>query len=167
MGRICNYSNWSPAIKSKNNTILSLEYYSSEGEQIDLMDEKSIIDLAQKELYETGLINTAQVLNSKLIRLNKCYPLMEIGYKDRLDTINRYLDSCDNIFAIGRYGSFNYINQDHSILMGMRIASKISGKTDVDTWEANSDASTYIENNSMTFFENALSEVKSLKANRY
>ncbi len=39
---------------------------------------------------------------------------------------------------IGRYGSFKYNNQDHSLLMGILAAEKILG-ADHDLWAVNQD----------------------------
>jgi hypothetical protein len=40
---------------------------------------------------------------------------------------------------IGRYGAFKYNNQDHSILMGILAAEKITTGKHIDLWEINTD----------------------------
>jgi len=50
-----------------------------------------------------------------------------------------HLKTIKSLYPIGRYGSFKYNNQDHSILMGLLAANNIMGKTDVDLWQINTD----------------------------
>ena len=44
-----------------------------------------------------------------------------------------------NISVIGRYGSFKYNNQDHSILMGLLAADNLINRSKNDLWNLNSD----------------------------
>ena len=41
--------------------------------------------------------------------------------------------------VIGRYGSFKYNNQDHSILMGILAARQILTNEDQNLWSINTD----------------------------
>ena len=43
---------------------------------------------------------------------------MKLGIKN-LKPLEEHLDNIQNLSVIGRYGSFKYNNQDHSILMGI------------------------------------------------
>jgi hypothetical protein len=45
----------------------------------------------------------------------------------------------NGLTVIGRYGSFKYNNQDHSILMGMLAAENIAEGTTHDLWAINTD----------------------------
>jgi len=44
-----------------------------------------------------------------------------------------------NLSVIGRYGTFKYNNQDHSILMGLLAAENILNGTCHDLWQINTD----------------------------
>jgi hypothetical protein len=47
--------------------------------------------------------------------------------------------------VIGRYGSFKYNNQDHSILMGILAAENLVNNSNHDLWSVNSDYESYQE----------------------
>ena len=69
----------------------------------------------------------------------KCYPVYSVGYKENLIPIQQYLSKFKNLTAIGRYGSFKYNNQDHSILMGLLAAENIFLDKKHNLWDINTD----------------------------
>jgi hypothetical protein len=78
-------------------------------------------------------------------RINKSYSVYNKGYKKILKPINEYLSTLENLSVIGRYGSFKYNNQDHSILMRILAAENILYHSGHDLFEVNSDYETYQE----------------------
>lgn len=52
--------------------------------------------------------------------------------------------SFDNLQLVGRYGSFKYNNQDHSLLMGILAAENVVTPGKQDLWSVNSDTE-YLE----------------------
>lgn len=58
---------------------------------------------------------------------------------DHLLKVQDFLREIPNLYPIGRYGSFKYNNQDHSILMGLLAAENMVGSFTHDLWEINSD----------------------------
>jgi hypothetical protein len=56
-----------------------------------------------------------------------------------LDNIIKFSNTIENLQLIGRYGSFKYNNQDHSILMGMLAARNIVENENNNIWEINTD----------------------------
>ena len=73
-----------------------------------------------------------------------CYPVAR-SYKDHLAPVVEYLQNFRHLTPIGRYGSFKYNNQDHSILMGMLAAENLLDGTEHDLWAVNSDYEAYQE----------------------
>ena len=140
-GRITNFRNWCPSLtKGKNTSILCMEFWAFDKETIWTASDKELSELASKELRILKLVpEDKKILNSKIIRVPKCYPVYEIGYKQYLQPITDYLKKMENLIPIGRYGTFKYNNQDHSILMGIIAARKILGTSDADLWEINTD----------------------------
>ena len=63
----------------------------------------------------------------------------------RLAPVVEHLRQYQGLLAIGRYGSFKYNNQDHSILMGMLAAENIQQATSADLWAVNTDYDSYQE----------------------
>ena len=141
-GRITNFRNWSPELYGNaKTTILCLEYWCFSEDEIWNKDEKYFQELGEIELKKTGLIKSHhKVLNCHIEKLHRCYPVYETGYAANVEVIKNYLDTIKNLRVIGRYGSFKYNNQDHSILMGLLAAKEILQGTDENLWEINTDS---------------------------
>ena len=139
-GRVTNFRNWSTELyKDKNSSILTMEYWSFDGDEFEAMTDDAIAELAKKEMCATGLVQQEDILNSKVFRIKRSYPVYDKGYTKHLDVIQTYIDSKPNLQVIGRYGSFKYNNQDHSILMGLFAAQNIANGADHNLWEVNTD----------------------------
>ena len=86
----------------------------------------------------------ARVLEGHVVRIRRCYPVYASGYRQHLDPVVDYVRRFQGLSVIGRYGSFKYNNQDHSILMGLLAAENILENKRHDLWAVNTD-STYQE----------------------
>lgn len=145
-GRITNFSNWVPHINNnQKSTICALEYWCYEGDNFWNQDNEKIINLAKKELRQTGLIKEYEISDSFVYRIPKCYPVYSKDYKKILDPIKSFLLEIDNLQVIGRYGSFKYNNQDHSILMGKLSSENIFKNSMHKLWDINTDYDEYQE----------------------
>ena len=140
LGRITNFRNWSPDLYGEEkSSILALEYWCNDGDELWSMDDSKLIELGTKEIVETGLANRKEVTQGHIVKIHRCYPVYKKGYKDLLLPIMEYLDRVQNLTVIGRYGSFKYNNQDHSILMGILAAENIASNAKNDLWTVNTD----------------------------
>ena len=149
-GRMTNFNNWVPSIINESKeTIVCLEYWCYEEDQIWNSDDSSLILQATKELYDTNLVPNDSVIDGHIVRVPKCYPVYESGYQENLSLVREYLEKIKNLSVIGRYGSFKYNNQDHSILMGLLAADNIINNSSNNLWEVNSDYE-YQESSSIT-----------------
>ena len=52
---------------------------------------------------------------------------MDTNYETELKKVTDRVNACENLFSIGRQGTFQYINIDDVLLMGFEAADKISG----------------------------------------
>lgn len=141
-GRITNFRNWSPKLYGdKQTTILCLEYWCFNEDEIWKAEQDYFAPLAEKELRKLALIKPEmKVLNTHVVKLPRCYPVYETGYMKHVTVIKNYLDQFKNLRVIGRYGAFKYNNQDHSMLMGLLAAREIiSGKKE-NLWAINTDS---------------------------
>jgi len=140
-GRITNFRNWCPSLyKDKTTSILCLEFWAFENDEIWAMNDTNITEIAKKELNSLDLIpKGTDIIQSKIIRVPKCYPVYEIGYQDHLKVLEDYISDFKNIIPIGRYGAFKYNNQDHSILMGILAAQNIATGSSINLWNINTD----------------------------
>jgi protoporphyrinogen oxidase len=149
-GRITNFRNWVPQVIGTENTILALEFWANDDDELWTIDDERMIDIAKKDIISTGLIGKNKIVDGFVYRVPKCYPVYEKGYKENLKVIEPWLDTIENLHPIGRYGSFKYNNQDHSILMGILAAEKIAQHKPHDLWEVNTDYDSYQESTRIT-----------------
>ena len=140
-GRITNFRNWCPSLnKDKQSSILCLEFWAFDNDEIWTATDDYLGNLAIKELKTLGLVSKDEPINNyHIVRVPKCYPVYETGYQAHLKTIENYLDTINGLTPIGRYGAFKYNNQDHSILMGLLAAEKIADNKTIDLWSINTD----------------------------
>lgn len=151
MGRVTNFSNWVPEINNnEKSTIVALEYWSYDEDLIWKKSDQELIDLASSEMAKTGLINGIKVSAGHVVKIPKCYPVYQRGYKAPLQIVENYLSGVRNLSVIGRYGAFKYNNQDHSILMGVMAAENIASGANHNLWSINTDYEEYQEKSTIT-----------------
>ncbi len=139
-GRITNFKNWAKTInRGQSANIICLEYWCYDEDELWNTDDSTLIALASRELYETNLIHSDSIKDAHVTRVPKCYPVYSSGYREILEPIQGYLSKIKNVTPIGRYGSFKYNNQDHSILMGLLAAQNLLGEKYTDLWSINTD----------------------------
>jgi protoporphyrinogen oxidase len=139
-GRITNFRNWVETINcGQAETILCLEYWCYDEDDIWNEAPENILQKARLEAYKTGLIPYNSIIDGKIIKVPKCYPVYETGYRNNLDPVEKFLSNLNGLSVIGRYGSFKYNNQDHSILMGLLVAENIVEGKNHNLWEINTD----------------------------
>ena len=146
MGRVTNFRNWSPQLYGdKQTTILAVEFWCDEADPLWTEADDRLVERVASELETTGLLQGAAVLDGHVVRIPRCYPVYARGYKDHVQRIAAYLRHFRGLTAIGRYGSFKYNNQDHSILMGILAAENLLHHRNHDLWSINADDENYQE----------------------
>lgn len=150
-GRITNFRNWVPQLYgNEKSSILALEYWCYDEDDIWKEDNEKLIELAKQEILVTGLTKNAKILGGHVYRIPRCYPVYSTGYKEQLQPVEDFLRTCKNLIPIGRYGAFKYNNQDHSILMGFLAAENIAKNAGHDLWVINTDYESYQEQSLIT-----------------
>lgn len=151
VGRVTNFRNWLPSVYGESPaSILCLEYWCYFEDPLWKQDNEAIIETAGKEIVQTGLVREGEVKAGHVVRLPRCYPVYFRGYKEVLKPVESYLTSVEGLYAIGRYGAYKYNNQDHSILMGMRVSENILNGAGHDLWSINTDYEAYQESSVIT-----------------
>lgn len=141
-GRVTNFNNWVPEISAgnKGNTVLALEYWCFENDEIWSMSDDKLNDIALKDLKTCRFIsNENEVIGFKSLRVPKCYPIYFGDYKANLDQLIHFTNQYNGLQLIGRYGAFKYNNQDHSILMGLLASKNILLNEINNLWDINTD----------------------------
>jgi protoporphyrinogen oxidase len=140
LARIANYRNFSSAMTPSDKlTPLTVEYFCFTGDDVWSRDEGDLLKLAKTELQRMKILQPEQVQEGFIIRNEKAYPVLEIGYESRMETLKQYIAYFDNFQPIGRSGMFKYNNMDHAIVTGLLAARNILGSR-YDVWSVNIDA---------------------------
>jgi protoporphyrinogen oxidase len=134
VGRIQNAANWSPAlVPDPNSTVLGLEYFCWEGDDLWNASDADLTALAARELEVLGLRHGLPVADSRVVREAYAYPLYDQGYQAVLATCRSYLAGLENLQIIGRNGVHVYSNMSHAMMTGLLAARNLMGEQH-DLW---------------------------------
>ena len=141
LGRLQIFNNWSPYMVARPDTVwLGLEYFCNQTDPIWTMPKEQMAELAVEELSRIGIIDSREVLDWTVVRVEKTYPAY-FGTYGRFAEIREHVDRYANLFLVGRNGMHRYNNQDHSMLTAMMAVDNIiAGNTDkTGLWEVNTE----------------------------
>ena len=143
LGRIQNFKNWSPQmVPDEEKTCLGLEYFCFEGDELWTMEDEDLVELGKREVEKLGFIDVKEVVDAKVIRVPKAYPVYDATYRDSLEIVKEFLSNIKNLQLVGRNGMHNYNNQDHSMLTAMLAVENVlrgGAATVHDLWEVNTE----------------------------
>jgi protoporphyrinogen oxidase len=129
IGRLQIFNNWSPHMVQKPDTVwLGLEYFCNQGDELWNMPDDRFIRFAISELEKINIIDSNDVLDSTIVRMEKTYPAY-FGTYNQFDKVREYLDGFENLYLIGRNGMHRYNNSDHSMLTAMTAVDNIINHT--------------------------------------
>ena len=98
--------------------------------------------LAKKEVAQIGLIAAEDVIDARVVRQPKAYPVYDEDYRDNIAAIRLDLEGTyPTLHMVGRNGMHKYNNQDHAMMTAMLTARNIlAGQRFYDVWNVNEDA---------------------------
>ncbi|MEM9257287.1 MAG: FAD-dependent oxidoreductase [Pseudomonadota bacterium] len=140
-GRLHEPKNWSPAmVPDQSTTSLVLECFCTKDDHIWQMSDEAIGQRCVEDLEKKlGFIDASEVIDFAIVRTLQAYPVYDLEYSDKIDTINDYLSRFQGLHVVGRGGTHRYNNADHSIEMGLLLGRKILGY-DVDYMDVNTES---------------------------
>lgn len=127
-GRIHEPTNWSRSMAPDGQSLLVIEYFCFRGDKIWNSDDEGLVSLTSKHLINLGIIKQDDIIDQVVLRIPNAYPLFEVGYSDHCHTINRYLETFENLYTAGRGGMFRYYNMDHAMQAGFDAAKSVLEK---------------------------------------
>jgi protoporphyrinogen oxidase len=128
VGRIQNFNNWSPEMApDSSTTCLGLEYFCQPGDALWALSDEQLAAQAKRELTHLGLIGGSAILDAKVVRVPKAYPVYDNFYQNGLRLVRQFLETTPNLQLVGRNGMHRYNNQDHSMLTGILAARNAMG----------------------------------------
>jgi protoporphyrinogen oxidase len=130
--RLSEQESFDPSMTPKG-SIICCEIMSSETRPFSLKTDEQLYEVAEAGLYKMGYDNF-NILDKRVIRLPKSYPVFQAGYDEGLIKIIDYLDQIENFRSIGRQGAFNYIGTLDAMDIGYGYAKWVS-RGCVDSWK--------------------------------
>ena len=142
VGRVQNFTSWSPEMVPTGMSCLGLEYFCFEDDGLWAMSDQELIALAKEEIAKVGLASASDVVDGCVVRQPKAYPVYDDSYREHMEMIRRDLEqSYPSLHLIGRNGMHKYNNQDHAMMTAMLTARNImAGERLYDIWQVNEDA---------------------------
>jgi len=143
VGRIQNFKSWSPhLVPDPDLNCLGLEYFCFEGDGLWETPDDALIRLADEELIQLGLVTAGHVIDGKVIRQPKAYPVYDDNYEERIALFRDWLTKeRPGLHPVGRNGMHKYNNQDHAMMTALLTAENILQGDDAwDVWQVNEDA---------------------------
>lgn len=124
-GRVHEPANWSAHLAPPGKTVLVAEHFCCRGDATWSTRDEDLIAATAAQLAQLGFIRREEVIDGIALRIPAAYPLFEVGYQDRCDTLLAYLDRFPNLHLAGRGGMFRYYNMDRAIESGIDAAETI------------------------------------------
>lgn len=142
VGRIQNYKAWSPdMVPDPAYCCYGLEYFCFEGDGLWESSDEELASLAVDEIHQLGLADRGDLLDTRVVRQRKAYPVYDEQYAAHVARIREAVRALPGLHPIGRNGLHQYNNQDHSMMTAMlTVWNIIEGHTRFDPWRVNQDA---------------------------
>ncbi len=137
-GRVSELHKYSPTLNpDPEETVLTVEIPCSENDDKWNMSDDELGRLCAKELERFRILKTpatgTKVLCSTKIR--NVYPVYDIGWRERFNTVYQRLNAPGNLYMIGRGALFLHCNIDHCILMALKLARHLSEGNAKGEWD--------------------------------
>jgi protoporphyrinogen oxidase len=72
-------------------------------------EDDKLIQLIRSHLMQIGWINEEEIIDASVSRLDYAYPILELGFEEKVQKINAFLDGFSNLKITGRNGKFRYL----------------------------------------------------------
>ncbi len=139
-GRLHEPKNWSAAmVPGDDTTSLVLECFCTKDDHIWQMSDDEIAKQCISDLErKLKLLTADDVIDWVVVRALQTYPVYDMDYKGKVDTVKEYLNQFKGLYIVGRGGTHRYNNADHSIEMGLLLGRHLLGY-DVDYLAVNTE----------------------------
>lgn len=116
---------------NKDKTAICVEVCYNDGDEIDSMGETAVYSQVITGLKDFYNISDHDVLDTWNKTVPFAYSVYEIGYKEHLIKLSKYLFTIDNLISFGRQGSFRYNHMTNRVMDSCTTLHKflISKKT--------------------------------------
>jgi protoporphyrinogen oxidase len=136
ISRLSEPKNYSDAVEPREATVLCAELPCETGSAWWRMEDRELGALARQSLEQAGIPIRARIRRIVTRRLERAYPLYELGYEARFSRIDSWLDRFDNLLSFGRQGLFAHDNTHHALFMAYSAVDCLDANSvfDRDRW---------------------------------
>jgi len=128
--------NFSPEMGPADRTCLCLEITCDDADPLWRANADAAYEAVLPQLEETGLVNRRDVIRYFDRRIRDAYPIYDIPFSTNLAIVLDHLVALDNLYAVGRQGSFTYGGMLDCLEMGFRTADHVAGGGARGAWRA-------------------------------
>jgi len=117
--RVYEPRNRHPDMSPKGKTSLVAEIPCHKEDSHWAMEDDRLVRTVLSHLMKIGWIKESEVASAKVVRMQYAYPVLELGFEDKIDSIFKYLSRFENLRLSGRNGRFLY-SHVHDMLIFAR-----------------------------------------------
>jgi protoporphyrinogen oxidase len=134
--RLSEPKNYSESVEPREATVLCAELPCEAGSYSWRMDDNGLGDLVRQSLDRAGIPIKVPIRRIVIRRLERAYPLYDLGYEARFSLLDSWLDRFENLLTFGRQGLFAHDNTHHALFMAYSAVDCLdsSGAFNRDRW---------------------------------
>jgi protoporphyrinogen oxidase len=117
--------NRSRAMSPEGKTSLVVEFPCFRGDAVWSCDDDRLVSGLVKHLDEMGLVKESRIFASEVIRLPDAYPVYSKDYRAASEVVLPYLRQFQNLWTLGRGGSFFYGHVHDFVTDGFSVAEAV------------------------------------------
>lgn len=140
--RFQNFKNWSPfMVPNDDETVIGLEYTCTLGDEFWRLSDDELADQGKVDFLRLGFAEESEIKETCVVRLQNVYPVYQLGYSEKVDTLRERLFQIENLYPFGRGGIHRYNNSDHSMMTAfLTVKNVMEHKRVYDVFNVNQDA---------------------------
>jgi protoporphyrinogen oxidase len=123
--RIYEPKNRSAYMSPPDKTSLVAEIPCSADDDLWKWEEEKLTHSVWKQLKEIFCINDSELLRARTVRIQNAYPVLEVGFEEKVKILNTNLQKFENLKMSGRSGMFAYTHLHDMMKFGKELVSEI------------------------------------------
>ncbi|QDU85564.1 hypothetical protein Pla163_26960 [Planctomycetes bacterium Pla163] len=123
--RVTDFGHFNAGMAPAGRTGLTFELSSNPGERFWEMPDERILELCTDELERLKLASRDEVVEWKVVRVRRAYPMQVNGYAEIVEEVLDDLSRVTNVVPLGRQGIFRYCNTDECIEMSLDVVPRM------------------------------------------
>ena len=116
---------------SCTSTVLCCEITYSLNDKYDILEEDELLAKVQNGLIELKILCRSEILDAKLIKLPRVYPMFELGYREKMNSALSQIGKITNIQTIGSLAEFAYADLQILFAKSADLAKRLCDKTPI------------------------------------